>query len=57
MYRAHCLLLLCSVMPDMPNGYNEFQPDQVVAIDYRTMPGGPYQRYSPGRTLTHELGH
>lgn len=44
-------------MPDMPNGYNEKEANQAVIIDYRTLPGGPYVRYSEGRTLTHELGH
>lgn len=47
----------CSVMPDMPNGFNELDKSQAVAIDYRSMPGGPYTRYSGGRTLTHEVGH
>jgi hypothetical protein len=46
-----------SVMPDMPNGFNEADASQVVAVDFRTLPGGPYERYSEGRTLTHELGH
>lgn len=41
----------------MPNGFNEGQTSQIVAIDVRTLPGGPYDRYSGGRTLTHELGH
>ena len=45
------------VMPDMPNGFNEADASQVVAVDFRTLPGGPYERYSEGRTLTHELGH
>ena len=102
-------------MPDMPNGQNERDPSQAVAVDFRSMPvraaqlypagpsaracrsacpsgcevlfvlahtaaiavqtaaptppqppspthpptlqGGPYTRYSGGRTLTHELGH
>jgi hypothetical protein len=44
-------------MPDMPNGFNEADTSQVVAVDFRTLPGGPYERYSEGRTLTHELGH
>lgn len=30
---------------------------QAVALDYRTLPSGPYLKYSGGRTLTHELGH
>ncbi|KAL4451815.1 hypothetical protein ABPG75_007477 [Micractinium tetrahymenae] len=48
---------ILGVMPDMPNGFNELDSSQAVAIDYRSMPGGPYTRYSGGRTLTHELGH
>jgi len=26
-------------------------------IDYRSMPGGPYERYSLGLTAIHEIGH
>lgn len=48
---------VCSVVPDMPNDYNEGESSQIVALDYRTMPGGPYERYSGGRTATHEVGH
>ncbi|PSC70701.1 metalloprotease [Micractinium conductrix] len=48
---------ILGVMPDMPNGQNERDPSQAVAVDFRSMPGGPYTRYSGGRTLTHELGH
>lgn len=35
----------------MPNGFNEGQASQIVAIDFRTLPGGPYDRFSGGRTL------
>eukprot|EP00887_Chlorella_sp_A99_P007791 scaffold20.g7791.t1 len=48
---------ILGVTPDMPNGANEASKSQVVALDFRTLPGGPYLRYSMGRTLTHELGH
>jgi hypothetical protein len=34
----------CSVMPAMPNGWNENEASQVVAIDYRTLPGGSFVR-------------
>ena len=44
-------------MPDMPNGFNEADASQAVAVDYDTLPGGAFERYSKGRTLTHELGH
>lgn len=41
----------------MPNGFNEQAASQIVGIDFRSLPGGPYDRFSGGRTLTHELGH
>lgn len=44
------------ITPAMP-GTSPETSKQCIAIDYRSMPGGPYNRYSLGRTLTHELGH
>jgi hypothetical protein len=44
-------------MPVMPNGFNEHDISQAVAVDFRTLPGGPFAAFSLGRTLTHELGH
>ena len=43
-------------------GYATFPDDgetteQGVAIDYRSLPGGPYANFSGGKTLTHETGH
>ena len=28
-----------------------------VIMDWKTLPGGPYSRYSMGLTLVHEMGH
>ncbi|KAL4451780.1 hypothetical protein ABPG75_007442 [Micractinium tetrahymenae] len=38
-------------------GFNETTRQQAIFIDFRTLPGGPFELYSGGRTLTHEAGH
>ena len=47
----------CRVTPEMPSTTNAASPTQCVAVDFRTVPGGPLPAFSLGRTLTHELGH
>jgi hypothetical protein len=41
-----------------PKTYNSREYIDGIVIDYRSMPGGPYgDRFSLGKTLTHEAGH
>lgn len=40
-----------------PSGYSSQPVLDGVVIDFRSMPGGPYQAFSLGFTATHEAGH
>lgn len=40
-----------------PKNYHSQPSDDGIVIDYRSMPGGPYDRFNLGFTLTHETGH
>ncbi|MEP6749999.1 MAG: M43 family zinc metalloprotease [Bacteroidota bacterium] len=51
-----------SDLSDNLPGYASFPDDghpdeQGVVVDYRTLPGGSYTRYSSVNTLTHQTGH
>ena len=45
------------VTPEMPSPTNANSPTSCVAVDFRSLPGGPIPAYNQGKTLTHELGH
>jgi len=40
-----------------PSGYKSQPSLDGIVIDYRSMPGGPYEAFSLGFTATHEAGH
>ena len=40
-----------------PKNYHSQPSADGVVIDFRSMPGGPYERFSLGFTATHEAGH
>lgn len=40
-----------------PKNYHSQPLQDGIVIDYRSMPGGPYDRFNLGFTLTHESGH
>jgi len=40
-----------------PKNYKSQSSSDGVVIDFRSMPGGPYERFSLGFTATHEVGH
>jgi hypothetical protein len=40
-----------------PNSYKSQSSSDGVVIDFRSMPGGPYDAFSLGFTATHETGH
>lgn len=40
-----------------PKNYHSQSSSDGIVIDYRSMPGGPYERFNLGFTLTHETGH
>jgi hypothetical protein len=41
----------------MPSPTNADSSNSCVAVDFRTLPGGPLLAFDQGKTLTHELGH
>ena len=53
----HLCACVCRIMSHAPTLTNAKSTTQSVAVDYRTVPGGPIPTYNMGRTLTHELGH
>ena len=40
-----------------PKNYHSQPDSDGIVIDYRSMPGGPYERFNLGFTLVHEAGH
>ena len=40
-----------------PKNYNGQASSDGVVLDFRSLPGGPYERFSLGFTATHEVGH